>query len=125
LSFYTIGIAYENYSGNLVPPKQLILPDCICQCRALVSNEEIISIFNSFYGLPNHETQHSYLKGSIEVNSYEELANANRRRIFRYKLALPLRQIYVCRRFFCAIHDIQPSRLRRKVIFLEAIKVKK
>jgi len=88
LSFYTIGVAYENYSGNLVPPKQLILPDCICQCRALVSNEERNSIFDSFYGLPNHETQNSYLKGSIEVNGYEELANGNRRRIFRYKLAL-------------------------------------
>ena len=60
--------------------------------------------------------QNMYLRGQVEDEPSELMANGKRRARHIYRLHIPGRSEKVCKKYFCAIHGIKDTRLKRKVI---------
>jgi len=110
-----VGLVHLNCAGEVVEARHMQIVECACDCGNRFRIPDLNRIFEGFNRLPSHEAQNLYLQGNVECHGYEEMRNGQRRRIFRYKLTFPLESHYVCRRFFCGVHGISHTRIRRKV----------
>ncbi|CAG7829323.1 unnamed protein product [Allacma fusca] len=88
---------------------------CTCGCDQLLSDCDKEYIFEQFNAKQNHTLQNEYLRGCIEVTNCVTLSNGTIRRVFVHKLHFE-KTVTVCQKFFLAIHGIDRSRLRRKVL---------
>ncbi|CAG7828693.1 unnamed protein product, partial [Allacma fusca] len=90
--------------------------DCSCGCDKLLDECEQEFVFQTFYAKQSHTLQNEYLRGCIDISENLTLANGTTRRTFIYKLHFETKTIAVCQKFFLAVHGIERSRLRRKVL---------
>ncbi|CAG7727625.1 unnamed protein product, partial [Allacma fusca] len=114
------GTEFKNPSGQtVVKQREMRRIDCICGCSESISEVEKDLIFESFCGKGSHEIQNEYLRGCTEVIGVDTLSNGTRRRTFIHKLHFQYKTVHVCQKFFLAIHGINRSRLRKKVLHRE------
>ncbi|CAG7686837.1 unnamed protein product, partial [Allacma fusca] len=89
---------------------------CACGCDQLLSDCDKEYIFEQFNEKKNHTLLNEYLRGCTEVSGCVTQSNGTIRRAFIHKLQFDTKTITVCQKFFLAIHGIDRSRLRRKVL---------
>jgi len=111
------GKVYQRSNGEIVPARVMIIEDCQCACGQQLTGQEKKEVFESFNNLKSHEKQNIYLQGCIRNSGIQRLITGEEKSNFTYSLSLSTRQIFTCRKFFCGIHGIKPSRLRKKVHF--------
>jgi len=109
-----LGLPYVNSRGTFYPARVQNIADCSCNCRKIFQRDEIRAVFENFNRLANHTAQNVYLQGCVENAGAENLSNGATRRVFRYKISLSRASIYVCQKFFCGLHGVTRSRLRKK-----------
>lgn len=91
---------------------------CSYGCHRNVSSEEAERIFKAFYNSESYDLQNIYLAGQINVKPVVRTRvreSSRRQHSFEFEYHLRLQNgtsIQVCRKSFCAVHGINPKRVR-------------
>ena len=126
-AFFKIsGSAHVTYNGKEIPERQQPIIECRCNCYSFFSPKEQTKIFQTFNRLKDHSTQNTYLQGCVQVKASDRITrrlrqeNGRQQKSFTYSVTCERKTIYVCQAAFLCLHGIKKSRLKRKVLNLEA-----